>query len=115
MASRTHGKAPPKAVAARKNGAMGGRPRGTLSAKRHHKAFAAIGIRTRSAFDLQRKRDDRDAVVLDGAHAQPVRQRVPHDRRKDKPGIGANGGKSGPIDGRHDTDTATEPSRANAC
>ena len=77
--------------------------------------FPLVGIGARAAVDLQDERDDRHAVVLDGAHAQPVRQRVPHDRRKAERRIGTNVRQPRPIDAHHDTDTGAEPGSASAC
>ena len=77
--------------------------------------FEPLGIGSGSTGDLQVERDDRHVVVLDGADAQAVPERVPHDRRKHESRIGTDVGKPRSIDSCHDTDTAVEPSRASAC
>jgi len=65
--------------------------------------------------EVQVERDDRHVVVLDGADAQAVSERVPHDRREHESRIDTDVGEPRSIDSRHDTDTAVESSRASAC
>ena len=78
-------------------------------------SFLTGGIGSGSTRHLQDERDDRNAAVLDGAHAKAIRERVMHDGRKRETRIGTDRRQLGAIDRHQDTDTASEPARASIC
>ncbi len=65
-------------------------PSSTMSAVMAASPSLIGRIGARAAVDLHDDGDDRHAVVLDGAHIESVRERVPHDRGQPERRIGTD-------------------------